>query len=208
MNIHNTAPKSAVALALAGIFMSSQLLAQAPVDAPATAPRIGNPNCPEIVGKHALLEKMTDSFGLTCKQEDIIEPLLHDEESVTKPLLAFTAFTPEERQGVMVKIKLAARVQIRPYLTPEQQTKSDAEAAATATSSGSGGKGGGKTAKPVDVFKAEEDLSEAIANYSAFSPAMKKELTLQVKQAARRPGAPELTPEQAAKIDADIKKLS
>src|ERR1700733_13484148 len=181
MNIHNTAPKSAVALALAGIFMSSQLLAQAPVDAPATAPRIGNPNCPEIVGKHALLEKMTESFGLTCKQEDIIEPLLHDEESVTKPLLAFQAFTPEERQAVMLKIKLAARVQIRPYLTPDQQVKSDAEAAATAASSAGGGKGGKVAPKPVEGFAAEETLSDAIAAYSAFTPEQKKELMLQVK---------------------------
>jgi hypothetical protein len=160
------------------------------------------------VGKHALLEKMTESFGLTCKQEDTIEPLLHDEESVTKPLLAFTAFTPEERQAVMLKIKLAARVQIRPYLTPEQQTKSDAEAAATAASSAGGGKGGGKTVKAVDAFQAEENLCDAIAKYAAFAAETKKELTLKVKQAARRPGAPELTADQAAKIDADIKKLS
>jgi hypothetical protein len=208
MTIHLTVPKTIAALAFAGIFTGAQLFAQASDASPATAPRIDNPNCPEIVGKHALLEKMTESFSLTCKQEDVIEPLLHDEESVTKPLLAFTAFTPEERQAVMVKIKLAARVQIRPYLTPEQQTKSDAEAAATAASSGGGGKGGGKTVKATDAFQAEENLCGAIAKYAAFTPEMKKELTLQVKQAARRSGAPELTPDQAAKIDADIKKIS
>jgi hypothetical protein len=207
MTIHCTTPKTIAALAFASILMSGQLLAQDPAAATATAPRIDNPNCPEIVGKHALLEKMTESFGLTCKQEDIIEPLLHDEESVTKPLLAFTTFTPEERQSVMLKIKLAARAQIRPHLTPEQQTKSDAEAAATAASSAGGGKGG-KTVKATDAFQAEENLCDAIAKYSAFAPEMKKELTLQVKQAARRPGAPELTADQAAKIDADIKKLS
>jgi hypothetical protein len=210
MNQHT---RTIAALAFAGIVASTSLLAQAPATVPAaaatpTSQRIGNPNCPEILGKHMLLEKMTDAFGLTCKQEDIIEPLLHDEESVTKPLLAFTAFTPAERQGVMLKIKLAARLQIRPYLTPEQQVKSDAEAAATAASSAGGGKGGKAAPKAAEGFAAEESLSDAIAAYSAFTPAQKKELILQVKQAARCPDAPTLTAEQAAKIDADIKKLS
>jgi hypothetical protein len=211
----NSQPTKTIAtLAVAGIVMSTALLAQAPAATPpaaATTPtsqRIGNPNCPEILGKHMLLEKMTDAFGLTCKQEDIIEPLLHDEESVTKPLLAFTAFTPDERQAMMLKIKLAARLQIRPYLTPDQQVKSDAEAAATANASAGGGKGGKAAPKAAEGFTAEEALSDAIAAYSAFTPAQKKELMLQVKQAARRPDAPSLTAEQAAKIDADIKKLS
>jgi hypothetical protein len=205
----NQCTRTIATLAVAGIVMSTSLLAQAPAAATTpTSQKIENPNCPEILGHHALLEKMTDAFGLTCKQEDIIEPLLHDEESVTKPLLSFQAFTPDERQSVMLKIKLAARVQIRPYLTPDQQTKSDAEAAATAASSAGGGKGGKAAPKAAEGFTAEESLSDAIAAYSAFTPAQKKELTLQVKQAARRPDAPSLTPEQAAKIDADIKKLS
>jgi hypothetical protein len=213
MNFQDTTLKTIAALAFAGIVASPSLLAQAPAaaspaEATPTSQRIGNPNCPEILGKHMLLEKMTDAFGLTCKQEDIIEPLLHDEESVTKPLLAFTAFTPDERQGVMLKIKLAARVQIRPYLTPEQQTKSDAEAAATANASAGGGKGGKAAPKAAEGFTAEEALSDAISAYSAFTPAQKKELMLQVKQAARRSDSPSLTPEQMAKIDADIKKLS
>jgi len=201
-------------LVFAGALISEPLLAQtgaAPGATAATgaasAQRVDNPNCPEIVGKHMLLEKMTAAFNLTCKQEDVIEPMLHDEESVTKPLLAFSAFTPDERQGVMIKIKLAARVQIRPYLTPDQQKLSDAEAAATAQSSAGGGKGG-KTSKPTDPFTAEESLSSAITAYSAFTPEQKKELVLQVKQASRRPDAPAMTPEQAAKVDADIKKLT
>ncbi len=182
MNNQRTALKTIAAIAFAGIMASTSVLAQAPAAAaPAaaatpTSQRIGNPNCPEILGKHMLLEKMTDAFGLTCKQEDIIEPLLHDEESVTKPLLAFTAFTPDERQAVMLEIKLAARVQIRPYLTPEQQTKSDAEAAATANASAGGGKGGKAAPKAAEGFAAEEALSDAISAHSAFTPAQKKEL--------------------------------
>jgi len=208
MTNYRTAFKPVAAVSFAGIVLSASLLAQTAAPSPAAAPKIENPNCPEIVGHHALLEKMTDAFGLTCKQEDIIEPLLHDEESVTKPLLAFQAFTPDERQAVMLKIKLAARVQIRPYLTPDQQVKSDAEAAATAESSAGGRKGGGKTAKASDPFKAEEDLCDAISAYSAFSPEQKKALLLEVKKASLRPDAPSLTPEQAAKVNADIKKLS
>jgi len=211
MTNYRTKSKTIAALAFAGLVMSTSLLAQAPKTAVATTPasqKIENPNCPEIVGHHALLEKMTDAFGLTCKQEQVIEPMLHDEESVTHPLLAFMAFTPDERRAVMLKIKLAARVQIRPYLTPEQQTKSDAEAAATAEASAGGGKGGKAAPKAAEGFAAEETLSNAIAVYSAFTPAQKSELLLQVKKAALRPDAPSLTPEQAAKIDADIKKLS
>lgn len=171
------------------------------------------PRCPEIVGKHLLLEKMTADYGLTCAQEDKIEPLLHDEESVSKPLLAYDAFSPEEKQAVMLKVKLAARAQIRPLLTPDQQKKSDEETAAVAASGATPKKGGKKGATPKAVSKAtdsyigEESLSSALASYSAFSPAHQKELILQVKQAARREGAPELTAEQAAKIDGDIKKL-
>ena len=213
MTAPRTATKTIAVLAFAGLVMSGPLFAQAPAATPAApgtpaSQKIENPNCPEIVGHHALLEKMTDAFGLTCKQEDIIEPLLHDEESVTKPLLAFTAFTPDERQAVMLEIKLAARVQIRPFLTPDQQVKSDAAAAATAQSSAGGGKGGKAAPKAAEGFAAEEALSDAIAAYSAFSPDQKKDLTLKVKKAARRPDAPQLTPEQTARIDADIKKLS
>ncbi len=171
------------------------------------------PRCPEIVGKHALLERMTADFDLTCAQEDKIEPLLHDEESVSKPLLAYGAFTPEEKQALMLKVKLAARAQIRPLLTPEQQKKSDAESEEVAEGGSKPKKGGKKdsTRKKVaiqeDAFKGEEDLSSALAAYTAFSVKERQQLILQVKQAARREGAPALAPDQAAKVDADIKVL-
>jgi len=171
------------------------------------------PNCPEITGRHLLLEKMADDFDLTCEQQVKIEPLLHDEESVSKPLLAYTTFTPEDKQAMMLKVKLAARAQIRPLLTPEQQKKSDAEAAAVAEAGTKLKKGGKKDGTPKkvapqeDAFQGEEDLSNALAAYKAFAVKERQQLILQVKQAARREGAPELTPEQAAKIDADIKVL-
>lgn len=171
------------------------------------------PACPEIQGKHMLLERMTEDFDLTCAQEVKIEPLLHDEESVSKPLLAYEAFTPEEKQAMMLKVKLAARKQIRPLLTPEQQTKSDAEAAAVEEAGQHPKKGGrkGGTAKKVngqdDAFKGEEDLSQALSKYSAFTMRERQELILQVKQAARREGAPALTPEQQTKVDADIQTI-
>jgi hypothetical protein len=50
-------------------------------------------------------------------------------------------------------------------------------------------------------------LSSALDLYSALTVPQKKEMILQVKQAARRDGAPPLTPEQAGKIDADIEFL-
>jgi hypothetical protein len=170
-------------------------------------------SCPEIQGKHLLLEKMTADFDLTCPQEVKIEPMLHDEESVSKPLLSYEAFTPEEKQAMMLKVKLAARKQIRPLLTPDQQKKSDAEAAAVEEAGQKPKKGGrkGGTPKKVngqdDPFKGEEDLSEALSKYTAFSVRERQELILQVKQAARRDGAPALTAEQQAKVDADIKAI-
>ncbi len=169
--------------------------------------------CPEIVGNHALLEKMAASFDLTCAQEDKIEPLLHDEESVSKPLLANDAFTADEKQAMMLQVKLAARKQIRPLLTPEQQTKSDAEAASVAAAGAEpkkGGKKGGtpkKVAVQDDAFKGEESLSAALGAYTAFSVAERKQYILQVKQAALRDGSPALTPEQTAQVSADIAVL-
>jgi hypothetical protein len=80
-----------------------------------------------IPGHHALLERMTNAFVLTCAQELKLEPLLHDEESVSKPLLAFQAFSADEKKAVMLQVKVAARRQIRQLLTPDQQTKMDAE---------------------------------------------------------------------------------
>jgi hypothetical protein len=166
--------------------------------------------CPEIVGNHALLEKMAEDLNLTCPQEDKIEPMLHDEESVSKPLLAYEAFTQDEKDALMLKVKLAARVQIRPVLTPDQQKKSDAEAAALADSANQPKKGGKKGGKPKkvtakdDAFKGEDDLSNALAAYKAFSVKERQQYILEVKQAARRDGAPALTVDQSAKVDADI----
>lgn len=162
-------------------------------------------------GRHVNLERMTDLFGLTCEQELKIEPLLHNEESVSKPLLRFSAFSQEEKQAVMLKIKLAARRQIQTMLTPDQQKKMDVEIESVAKG---GAKSGGNKNKSIasdasiSPFDNEEQLSEAITNYSALTPDEKKEMVLQVKTAARQNDGSQLTAEQVAKLDADIKQLS
>ena len=94
-----------------------------------------------------------------------------------------------------------------PFLLPEQQTKNDAEAANEAGKAPK--KVGKKKAQQAsaDAFASEEALSGALDTYSALTVAQKKDMILQVKQAARRDGSPALTPEQAAKIDADIAYL-
>ena len=159
-------------------------------------------------------KKMTAAFMLTCEQELKIEPLLHDEESVSKPLLRFAAFTADEKKEVMLQVKVAARRQIRPLLTPEQQTKMDSEIDAVSKGGGmQGGNGGGKsgakkTEAPADPFVAEESLSEAISKYSALTDAEKKSLILRVKKASLRPDAPALTPEQTKTISSEIEKMS
>jgi hypothetical protein len=161
-------------------------------------------------GKHSLLERFTADFGLSCEQQLKVEPLLHAEESVSKPLLAFAAFTPEEQQGVMLKIKLAARRQVRGLLTAEQQKKMDSEIETTANSGSKGGKKGALKKAPakVDGFENEETLSGAMQNYAALLPDEKTALILQVKQAARRDNVLQLSAGQQNQIDADIRRLS
>src|SRR6266852_4597806 len=92
-------------------------------------------------GKHANLERMTAGMNLTCEQQLRVEPLLHDEESVSKPLLRFPSFSADERSEFMNKIKIAARRQIRTQLRPEQQKWMDEDIESV---SKSGKKGGGK----------------------------------------------------------------
>jgi hypothetical protein len=129
---------------------------------------------------------------------------MHDEEAVARPLLIYAAFTPDERQAMLLKVELAARAQVRPFLLPEQQKKSDAE---TARLAGKAPRKAGKkkdTQVSADAFESEEALSGELDLYSALTTAQKKEMILEVKQAARRNGAPTLTPEQEAKIEGDI----
>src|SRR5258706_245091 len=151
-------------------------------------------------GKHSLLERMASEFGLTCEQQLKIEPLLHDEESVTKPLLKFTSLSAEERQGIMLTIKLAARRQVRTVLTPEQQKGMDKEVESV-SKGGGGKKGSAKQVEAAPGLDGEETLSKAIVNYAALNPEEKKAMVLKVKQAARNDSALQLTAEQQKKLD-------
>lgn len=164
-----------------------------------------------IPGHHALLERMSEAFILTCPQEQKLEPLLHDEESVSKPLLRFQAFTPDEKREVMLEVKVAARLQIRPLLTPVQQTKMDAEIDAVSKGGGMGGHGKAgskKTEPPVDPYIAEQSLCDAITNYSALTDTEKEKLVLRVKTASLRPDAPAMTPDQARIVNEEIQKIA
>jgi hypothetical protein len=196
---------------LACALIYAPLSAQDNPQSPATPP---TPAQCGIPGHHALLERMTEAFHLTCEQELKLEPLLHDEESVSKPLIAFAAFTPDEKKTVMQEVKVAARKQILPLLTPDQQVKMNQEID-TVSKGGEGlqkGNGGGGRKKaegtPVDPFQAEEALSQAIQNYAAFSDDEKKALILKVKQASLRPEAPQMTPEQSQQVTVEIKQMS
>jgi hypothetical protein len=137
-------------------------------------------------GNHRLLETMTKSFGLTYDQELEIEPLLHDEESVSKPVLGFAPFTYDEKQQMLLIVKHAARRQIRPLLTPEQQVKADAEDASLSAKTGGGGKGG----KKAPAASTADSVIEAINKYAALTPAERDTMIAKVKEAASRPAAP------------------
>lgn len=85
-----------------------------------------------IVGKkHALLDRWTRAFGLTEEQRLWIEPQLHAEEALTKPVLGYKALSDDDRQQILLIIKIAARKQIRILLTPSQQKLMDADIAQT-----------------------------------------------------------------------------
>ena len=161
-------------------------------------------------GKHALLERLTAQLTLTCEQQLKIEPLLHDEESVTKPLLAFTSLSADEQQAIMTTIKLAARRQVRTLLTADQQKGMDSEVDSVASG---GKKGGGKKkgeAKKVEApvgLGGEETLSNAIVAYAALTPDEKKAMLLKVKSAAAGDGALQLTPDQQKQLNTEIQKL-
>jgi len=157
-------------------------------------------------GKHANLERMTAGMNLTCEQQLRIEPLLHDEESVSKPLLRFTSFSSEERGEFMNKIKIAARRQIREQLQPEQQTWMDRDIESV-RSAKKGGSASSSATMPAS-YGDEEALSNAVVKYAALSAAEKKEMVLQVKKATLTDAGMKLTPEQKKKLDDDIRRLS
>jgi Spy/CpxP family protein refolding chaperone len=215
VNVRHTKGAMITLVVALGLCPAARLLAQ---ETPAPAAGTTPAQC-GIPGHHALLERMSAAFELTCEQEQKLEPLLHDEESVSKPLLRFQGFTPDEKKTVMLQVKVAARKQIRPMLTPPQQAKMDQEID-TVTKGGEGlqkgnGKQGGskggsekKAPEAVDPFVAEESLSDAISKYAAFSADEKKALVLKVKTASRRPDAPAMTPEQVKTVDASIKQMS
>ena len=158
-------------------------------------------------GRHALLERLTAQLSLTCAQQLRIEPLLHSEESVTKPLLKFTSLTPEEQQSIMTTIKLAARRQVRSVLTPEQQKGMDEEVDSVRKTAGSKKKSAKQAPSVVPGLEGEETLSQAIGAYTALTPEEKSTMLLTVKAAARRDAALQLTPEQQAKLDREIAEL-
>jgi hypothetical protein len=154
-------------------------------------------------GKHSLLERLTAQLNLTCEQQLKIEPLLHNEESVTKPLLKFSSLSPDDKQEIMQTIKLAARRQVRTVLTEEQQKGMDQEVEKVK-------KGGGKKVEsaPTPGLEIEETLSKAIVNYEALTPEEKKSMLRKVKQAARNDAALQLTPDQQKKLDQEITDLT
>jgi hypothetical protein len=171
---------------------------------PASQPCAGLPP-----GRHALLERLTAQMGLTCDQQLKIEPLLHDEESVTKPLIAFTSLSAKDQAGIMTTIKLAARRQVRTQLTAEQQKGMDQEvdSVAKAGKKGGGKKGDARKADAVPGLAGEEKLSQAVMQYSALNADEKKSILLTVKTAARNDGSLQLTADQQKKLDAEIEQL-
>ncbi len=155
-------------------------------------------------GRHALLERLAANLNLTCQQQVKIEPLLHEEESVTKPLLQFAALSPEDQQSIMTTIKLAARRQVRTLLTADQQRGMDSEVENVSK----GGKKGGKKVDPVVTFDAEEKLSNAVEAYAPLTPDEKNTILIKVKRAALADPSLQLSPDQRQKLASQVQQLS
>lgn len=191
--MNNKQIRNILVLAAASIllFVTTSLRAEDQPASPAPAPEKLKTLPP---GNHRLLENMTKRFGLTMDQELEIEPLLHDEESVSKPILGFAAFTPEEQKAMLLTVKLAARRQIRPLLTTEQQPKLDEETASLTNSASSKAPAGGSKGEKVTAVT-EETLTKAILAYATLTDAEKQSMIAKVKAAAQRPA---ITPEQPA----------
>jgi hypothetical protein len=98
-----------------------------PTPAVAAAAGLLPPDAVLPPGHHNVLEGMAAKFGLTPEQELWIEPQLHAEESVTKPILHYKALGSQDQQRILLIIKVAARLQIRTLLTPSQQLLMDKE---------------------------------------------------------------------------------
>jgi Spy/CpxP family protein refolding chaperone len=217
----NSFAQSTVSKSAFGLFALSLALTAAPMsrtaalNAQEAAPAASGAPTPAscgLSGHHALLERMAAAFSLTCDQILKIEPLLHDEESVSKPLIAFGAFSADEKKAVMQEMKLAARKQILPLLTPDQQAKMNQEID-TVSKGGEGlqaGNGGGgkknAAAPTVDPFQAEQSLADAISKYAAFTDDQKRDLILKVRQASLRPDAPQMTPDQVKQVQAELNR--
>ena len=185
--MHNNQFRNIFVLTAASIlsFVTASLRAQDQASSPTPAPEKLKTLPP---GNHKLLENMTKSFGLTMDQELEIEPLLHDEESVSKPILGFASFTPGEKKEMLLMIKLAARRQIRPLLTAEQQPKLDEETAGLTNSASSKAPAGGSKGKKA-AASTEETLTKAILAYVALTDAEKQTMVAKVKEAAQRPAS-------------------
>ncbi|MGH9351018.1 MAG: hypothetical protein ACRD2G_02475 [Terriglobia bacterium] len=181
-------------------------------------------------GHHALLEEMTQKLGLTYAQELEIEPRLHAEESVTKPLLRYTILSEGQRREMMRRIKIAARRNLLPLLTPQQcpLLERDIQSlTATGRDDFGGGKrhGEGRNAKeaggharrpkktiapqtPAQLLADEASLSQAIQQYAAFTPEEKGSMLVEVKQAALAdPGLP-ITPAERARMESEVRQLA
>jgi len=181
------------------------LFASASVVGAQTAPCAGLPP-----GKHSVLEKMSADFGLTCEQQLKVEKLLHDEESVSRPLLRCVWLSDEQHRSIMLKVKLAARRQIRPLLTPDQQKLIDLDIENVAKAAKDDSKRPNRRGAPpatTDAFQDEETLSKAVMNYAALTPEDKKAVLLEVKRSVRERNEG-LTTDQRSKLDSEIAELS
>jgi Spy/CpxP family protein refolding chaperone len=108
----------------------------------------------------------------------------------------------------MLALKLAARRQIRPLLTPDQQKLLDQDVANIAKGGKAGGGKKGTAPAREPAFEDQESLSAALMNYAALTAEEKKAIIVRVKRGARVDASLRLTAEQQAKLDSDITALS
>lgn len=107
-------------------------LAMAVVLGGATAyAQMGAPAGGEMHGQHQpmsadqRLQMMTQQLNLTSDQQTQIKPILENESTQMQSLRSDSSLSQQDRMSKMQEIRQNTSSQIKPILTPDQQTKYD-----------------------------------------------------------------------------------
>jgi Spy/CpxP family protein refolding chaperone len=107
-----------LAIAVAGYIVYSDVHAQAQPTAPAAA-AAGHGQ-----GRGAkMLARLSAALNLTPDQVAKIKPILKDERGKMEAIRNDSTLTDDQQKAAMLKVRMAANLEIKPILTPDQIAK-------------------------------------------------------------------------------------